>query len=98
MTAADTERLYAQLDEATDAHADVIAKGVILRRKVEILIREYAKDYDCNPDATLDYVLGALVDLADDAEGPAYRRKVRLEEEIGAIEERDLRLNSPVTI
>lgn len=93
-----TTRLYAQLDEAENEMAGIRAKGNVLRNAVADLIRAFAQDHDCSPDHALEYVDGELAELVDDAEGPSYRRKCRLENEIGDIEYADLRLSSPVVI
>jgi len=93
-----TERLYGQLDDADNEMAGIKAKGAALYKEIADKVRAFAEDYDCQPDSTLEYIEGAIADLVDDAQGPAWRRKCRLENEIGAIEDADLRLNAPVVL
>lgn len=81
----DTERLYSQLDDAENEITDIHAKSNKLKEDIAVLIRAFAANYRCSDksmDYALDYTADALTDLIDDAEGPACRRKVRLENEI----------------
>lgn len=101
MTAVSTERLYGQLDATDDELSDIRAKASKLKADIGALIRAFAEDYSCSSKSTdyaLEYTEDALVDLIDDAEGPTYRRKVRLEDQIGDIEDADLRRSAPMVL
>ena len=97
----DTERLHAQLDAAENEMADIRARANALIVQISDLIVAFADDHDCTDKSVayaIEYAADALTDLIDDAIGPAARRKVRLENEIGVAEDADLRLNAQVTI
>ncbi len=93
-----TERLQGQLDEAVNDLADIRARANALTVQICDLIVDFANDHGCSDKSVgyaLEYTADALTDLIDDAEGPSYRRKVRLEDEIGVIEDADLRRSAP---
>lgn len=92
----DTESLYAQLDEAHNELADIGERARKLTDQIGDLIRAFAADHSCSDksvDYAVEYSADALTDLIDDATGPASRRKVRIENEIGNVEEADLMLS-----
>jgi molecular chaperone GrpE (heat shock protein) len=98
---ASTERLYAQLDETANELSDIGDRARKLTADIESLIRAFAADHSCSDKSVnyaIEYTTDALVDLIDDATGPAYRRKTRLEDEIGAIEDADLRRSAPMVL
>lgn len=97
----DTERLCAQLDEAHNELADIGERTRKLTDQIGDLIRAFAADHSCTDksvDYAIEYSADALTDLIDDATGPAHRRKVRIEDEIGSIEDADLRRSAPVLV
>lgn len=96
-----TERLYAQFDETSNELADIRERYKRMLGRVNAEIRAFAADHRCSESSlnrTIEYTADACTDLLDDAEGPAWRRKCRLENEIGDIEEADLRLSAPVVL
>ncbi len=93
-----TERLYAQLDEAQNEMDDIKARGVTLYKAIDALVRAFAADHSCDADGTMEAIDEAIAELVDDAEGPAYRRVSRLEDEISNIEEADLRRSAPMVL
>lgn len=94
----DTTRLYAQLDEAELEIEAIKRGGVDLYKAINALVLAYANDYGCDASGTMEHIDDAISDLVNDAEGPAWRRKTRLEDEIGAIKDADLRLSAPVVL
>jgi hypothetical protein len=97
----DTTRLYAQLDETDNELTDIHARARTLMDTIEGLIRAFAADHGCadkSVNYAVEYTADSLIDLIDDAAGPAYRRKVRLENEIGDIEAADERRSAPMVL
>ncbi len=93
-----TEHLYRQLDEADNELSDIRIRARALAIGIEGLIRAFAEDHGCGETSTtyaIEYAADALTDLIDDAEGPAARRKIRIEDEIGEIENADLMRSIP---
>lgn len=96
-----SERLYAQLEEAENEIADIRERARKLRTAIDAMIRAYAADHRCTQksvDRAIEYTADALLDLIDDAEGPAYRRKCRIENEIGDSEYADERRSAPMVL
>ena len=93
-----TDRLYAQLDEASNEIEATQRGGVTLYKAINDLVMAYAEKYRCDATSTMEHIDDAISDLVNDAVGPAWRRKTRLEDEIDQIEEADLRRSAPVTI
>ncbi len=90
----DTERLYGKLDEASNEISDIRAREQRLIEQINGLINAFGADHGCSDKSVnyaIDYTADALLDLFDDAEGPAARRKIKIELEISEIEEADLR-------
>lgn len=87
-----------ELDDARTEREAIRNEGIALMEKMQAMVRAYAAKYRCNPKTACDHIDDLMGDLASDATGPVHRRIVRLEDEIGALEEKDLRRNSPIVI
>lgn len=87
-----------QLDDARTEREAIRAEGAEISRQMQLMAQAYARKHQCNPNSALDHIDDLMTDLISDATGPSARRIVRLEDEIGALEERDLRRNSPIVI
>lgn len=95
----DTERLYAQVDEAAAEMQRIEREGIELQRGVDALLSDFAMKYPHADTGSLSRDFAArLADTVDDLQGPAYRRKSRIEDTIGNIEERDLMRSSPLVL
>lgn len=84
----ETEKLEGDLNSA---HADfkrIGREGAGLRGDVEELVRAYAEKYGCDPCVELQTIENALASLTTDAQGPAWRRICKIENEISNLEER----------
>ena len=94
----DTAHLESNIDEATLEMQTIEREGRELGLQVAELIEAFGKRHRCDVTGTLEYVAASLADLISDASGPAYRRKVRLEDAIGRLEDADMRRSSPVVL
>lgn len=87
-----------QLDDARTEREAIQIEGTEVANKILVLLGDYATKHGCKTTGVRDHVADLMADLISDATGPVHRRIVRLEDEIGALEERDLRRNSPVVL
>lgn len=90
-----TEHLHDQIADAEKEMKRIQDDAADLLKAVEALVSDFAVKY---PHADLSGLnedfASRLSDIVNDLEGPAARRKMRLEDIIGAIEWRDLRRNT----
>ncbi len=96
----DTLRLQSDLDDAKNELDAIRAEGAAALREINGIISAFAAKhltYGTGASA-LDAVKDAFDDLIDDATGPVSRRIVRLEDELGAVEDKDLRRNAPIVL
>ncbi len=93
-----TLRLQSDLDDARNELEAIKAEGFTLAEQLAKLVKAFAAKHHCHDDNALNLIDDALDDLIDDATGPVSRRIVRLEDEMGAIEDKDLRRNSPIVL
>lgn len=91
-------KLENQLDDARTEREAIRTEGTDILDKMHAMVKAYAAKHQCKALGALDHIDDLMADLIDDATGPVSRRIVRLEDEIGALEERDLRRNSPAVI
>jgi len=96
--APDTLNLYGALDSASNEFDAIARDGADLGCKIGALMIEFGKRHRCDAAGAIEHVNDALSDLINDAQGPSYRRRVRLEDEIGALEDADMRRSSPVVL
>ena len=94
----DTECLQSKLDEARNELDAIKADGAALYAAIKVLVETFAKKHDGDGERALEHINDALQDLMGDAGGPAWRRKVKYEDRIGAIEDADLRRSAPVVL
>lgn len=86
-----TERLHDQIADAEQEMKRIQNDAAELQKAVDFLLTDYAVKYPHADTTSLSEDFAArLSDIVDDLEGPAYRRKSRLEDEISNIEWADL--------
>lgn len=67
-----------------------------LLKAVEALVSDFAVKYpNADTSGLTEDFASRLSDIVNDLEGPAWRRKCRIENELGAIDSADLWRNSP---
>lgn len=93
-----TIALENELDDARTEREAIRNEGEKLKATMIAMVAAYANKHNCRLLSPTDHVMDLMDDLISDAMGPIVRRIVRLEDEIGALEERDLRRNSPIVI
>lgn len=91
-------KLEHDLDDARTEREAIRNEGTEVANKILVLLGAYATKHGCKTTGVRDSIADLMADLISDATGPVSRRIVRLEDEIGALEERDLRRNSPIVI
>ena len=74
--------LHADLDKAAAEFVQIGNEGADLYRKIDLLVQEYAHAHDCDATYVMERIDAAIADLVDDATGPSYRRKVKIENDI----------------
>lgn len=94
----DTLNLYSALDSAANEYDAIARDGKELEGKIGSLLADFGHRHRCDTAGPLEHIHDALTDLINDAQGPSYRRRVRLEDEIGALEDADMRRSSPVVL
>jgi len=93
-----TPRVEADLDEARAVHERIEREGADLFRAIDKLVRAYGERHSCEVSGTLEYIDGAITDLVSDATGPSWRKICRLEDEVGRLDDAELRRNAPVVL
>ncbi len=95
-----TMRLEGDLDAARNERDAIKAEGNAALREINAIIGAYALKHLTTRTgaAALDSIKDAFDELIDDATGPVCRRIVRLEDELGALEDRGMRRNAPIVI
>lgn len=93
------ERRHDGIHDAEQEMKRIDSDAADLQRALDALLSDYGVKYPAADTGSLSADFAArLSDIVDDLQGPAYRRKVRLEDEIGGIEERDLRRSAPMVL
>lgn len=94
-----TERLEDQIHDAEREMKTIARDAGDLQDALDALLSAFAMKYPMADTHTLSEDFAArLADQVDDLQGPSYRRKVRLENEVDDIEWADLERSRPVTI
>ena len=94
----DTERLYDRIADAESELHDIDAAARALGEQITALVVEFCTRFDADQKHADGYIADMVSDLVFDAAGPAYRRKVALEDRISEIEDADLRRSAPVVL
>lgn len=87
-----------QLDDARTERDAIFNEGHAVTDTLTRMVEAFAAKHQCQSGSAFNAIADLMTDLIDDATGPVSRRIVRLEDEIGALEERDLRSNAPIVI
>lgn len=94
-----TERLHDQIADCDAEMKRIRDDAYALQEAVAALVSDFAvKHPKAETSGLTDDFAFRLADIIDDLEGPAFRRKTRLEDEIGNIEWADLNRNAPVVL
>lgn len=94
-----TERLQSDLGDAISEQEAIRADGVALYAEIRTLVLAFAaKHKTAETDAMLEHTDGAIGDMVSDACGPAWRRQCRIENEIGRVEDADMRRNAAIVL
>lgn len=95
----DTFQLESQIADADREMKAIDRDAGDLQRAVDDLLSDFRAKYGHADTAGLSEAFSArLADIVDDLQGPAYRRKSRLEDEIGNIEFAELESRWAVTL
>ena len=94
----DTERLYDRIAAAESELHDIDAAARALGEQITALVARFCTRFDADQKHADGYIADMVSDLVFDAAGPAYRRKVALEDQIADIEDADLRRSAPVVL
>lgn len=93
------ENLHDQIHDAEQEMKRIQDAAHDLQRAVDALVSDFAVKYpNADTSGLTEDFASRLADIVDDLEGPAYRRKSRLEDQIAEIEWKDLNRNSPIVI
>lgn len=94
-----TERLHNQIADCDAEMKRIRDDAYALQEAVAALVSDFGVKYPKTEMSGLTEAFAdCLSDIVDDLEGPAFRRKMRLEDEIGRIEWADLERDAPIVI
>ncbi len=94
-----TERLHDQIHDAEIEMKRIDVDAAALQDAIDELVRAFSAKYPkVAMSALSEDFASRLSDIVDDLQGPAYRRKSRLEDDICNADWADLERNSPVVL